>query len=61
MAKDDNRTKALNAALSQIERQFGKGDRYRRYRRPTLHGWRAGLATLACLLPLLFGFLLPVG
>ncbi|MBE2169679.1 MULTISPECIES: recombinase RecA [unclassified Cobetia] len=25
MAKDDNRTKALNAALSQIERQFGKG------------------------------------
>ncbi|MDH2299256.1 MULTISPECIES: iron ABC transporter permease [Cobetia] len=43
------------------QRQFGKGDRYRRYRRPTLHGWRAGLATLACLLPLLFGFLLPVG
>jgi len=25
MAQDDNRTKALNAALSQIERQFGKG------------------------------------
>ncbi|WP_346091554.1 ATPase domain-containing protein, partial [Streptomyces erythrogriseus] len=25
MAQDDNRSKALNAALSQIERQFGKG------------------------------------
>ncbi len=25
MAQDDNRTKALNAALSQIDRQFGKG------------------------------------
>lgn len=25
MAQDENRTKALNAALSQIERQFGKG------------------------------------
>ena len=25
MAQDDDRTKALNAALSQIERQFGKG------------------------------------
>ena len=25
MAQEDNRTKALNAALSQIDRQFGKG------------------------------------
>jgi recombination protein RecA len=25
MAQDDNRTKALNAALTQIDRQFGKG------------------------------------
>jgi recombination protein RecA len=25
MAQDENRTKALNAALSQIDRQFGKG------------------------------------
>ncbi len=25
MAQDENRSKALNAALSQIERQFGKG------------------------------------
>ena len=25
MAQDDNRSKALDAALSQIERQFGKG------------------------------------
>ncbi len=42
------------------QRQFGKGEQFRCYRRPTLLGARGWLASLACFLPLGLGFVLPV-
>ncbi|SDM21520.1 iron(III) transport system permease protein [Modicisalibacter muralis] len=43
------------------QRQFGKGERFRCYRRPRLAGARGWLASLACFVPLGLGFILPVG
>ncbi|TDX32397.1 iron(III) transport system permease protein [Modicisalibacter xianhensis] len=43
------------------QRQFGKGEQFRHYRRPRLIGVRGGLASLACFLPLGMGFFFPVG
>lgn len=42
------------------QRQFGKSEQFRRYRRPRLRGYTAWLASLACFLPLGLGFFFPV-
>jgi iron(III) transport system permease protein len=48
--------------LQRGRRRFDDGDaRHRPLRRFELRGWRALVAFLVCLVPVLFGFLLPVG
>ena len=43
------------------QRQFSKGEQFRHFRRPALHGAKGWLASLACFLPLGAGFFFPVG
>jgi iron(III) transport system permease protein len=51
----------LERAARARQKQFHTSDRYKAIDPYTLHSWRAGLAILACGVPVLAGFIIPVG
>lgn len=50
----------LERYARQRQRQFQQGDRFKALPLTALRGWPKWLATLACILPIIFGFLIPL-